>query len=63
MYDLASGSCTSQKYVGPNQPSSPGIELMLDTEYSVPLSQGSATSYPNFDFCSDLVDIIQRESY
>ena len=58
-YDPASGSCTIQKYVGPNQPSQPGIESMLDTEYSVPLSQDSATwvySYPNFDFCSDLVN-------
>merc|ERR1712048_1108756 len=36
----------------------PGIESMLDTEYIEGLGQGVDTwvySYPNFDFCSDLL--------
>ena len=58
-YDPTSGSCMVQKFVGPNTPSQPGDESMLDTEYIIPLSQNTETwvySYPNYDFCGDLVN-------
>jgi len=57
-YEPDGRSCSIAKYVGSNQPSRPGIESMLDTEYIMGLGQGTETwvfSYPNFDFCGDLL--------
>jgi len=50
--------CVIKKFVGSNEPGSPGIESMLDTEYIMGLGQGTETwvySYPDFDFCGDLL--------
>ena len=57
-YDPSSGSCKIEKYVGQDEQKEPGVESMLDTEYIVPLGkQGTwVYSYPNFDFCSDLIN-------
>eukprot|EP01061_Rhynchopus_euleeides_P046077 TRINITY_DN85_c1_g1_i4.p1 TRINITY_DN85_c1_g1~~TRINITY_DN85_c1_g1_i4.p1 ORF type:complete len:558 (+),score=220.70 TRINITY_DN85_c1_g1_i4:76-1749(+) len=56
-YDPASGSCKIDKYVGKDDQKEPGIESMLDTEYIVPLGNSTTWvySYPNFDFCNDLI--------
>jgi len=56
-YD-SSANCSIEKFVGKNTASQPGIESMLDTEYIEGLGQGVDTwvySYPNFDFCADLL--------
>merc|ERR1712125_203565 len=56
-YD-AEADCSISKFIGKNTASRPGIESMLDTEYITGLGKGIDTwvySYPNFDFCSDLL--------
>ena len=48
--------CQITKYIGKNE-EQPGIESMLDTEYITSLGEQQTWvySYPNFDFCSDLI--------
>jgi tripeptidyl-peptidase-1 len=56
-YD-ATANCSIAKFVGKNQNTQPGIESMLDVEYITGIAQGITTwvySYPNFDFCADLL--------
>merc|ERR1711865_247364 len=56
-YD-SGADCSIEKFIGKNTASSPGIESMLDTEYIEGLAKGVDTwvySYPNFDFCADLL--------
>merc|ERR1711907_219281 len=56
-YD-ATANCSISKFIGSNTASRPGIESMLDTEYITGVAEGVTTwvySYPNFDFCSDLL--------
>merc|ERR1711907_158401 len=56
-YD-ATANCSISKFIGSNTASRPGIESMLDTEYITGVAEGVPTwvySYPNFDFCSDLL--------
>ena len=51
-------NCHVDKYIGPNQPSQPGVESALDSEYISATSRGSETwvySYANMDFCGDLM--------
>mmetsp|Transcript_36272 Transcript_36272/g.58027 ORF Transcript_36272/g.58027 Transcript_36272/m.58027 type:complete len:556 (+) Transcript_36272:59-1726(+) len=53
-----SAECSIAKFLGKNSASQPGIESMLDTEYITGLATGIPTwvySYPNFDFCADLL--------
>merc|ERR1712190_528664 len=56
-YD-SGANCSIEKFIGKNTASQPGIESMLDTEYIEGLGKGVDTwvySYPNFDFCADLL--------
>jgi tripeptidyl-peptidase-1 len=56
-YD-SGADCSIEKFIGKNSASQPGVESMLDTEYIEGLGQGVDTwvySYPNFDFCADLL--------
>merc|ERR1712176_1698496 len=56
-YD-AQTNCSIAKFIGQNTGSKPGIESMLDVEYIEGLGKGVDTwvySYPNFDFCADLL--------
>jgi len=56
-YD-SQADCSIAKFVGKNTASQPGVESMLDTEYITGIAQGVTTwvySYPNVDFCSDLL--------
>merc|ERR1711907_467391 len=56
-YD-ATANCSISKFIGSNTASRPGIESMLDTEYITGVAEGVPTwvySYPNVDFCSDLL--------
>merc|ERR1712203_541567 len=56
-YD-AQADCSISKFIGKNPTSHPGIESMLDTEYITGVAEGVSTwvySYPNVDFCSDLL--------
>eukprot|EP00760_Papus_ankaliazontas_P035183 PhM_4_TR765/c0_g1_i1/m.35381/K01279/TPP1, CLN2; tripeptidyl-peptidase I len=51
--------CAVTKYIGQNTPSEPGVESSLDSEYIMGVSKGQQEtwvfSYPNFDFCADLI--------
>merc|ERR1711920_283222 len=56
-YD-SGADCSIEKFIGKNSAKQPGVESMLDTEYIEGLGQGVDTwvySYPNFDFCADLL--------
>merc|ERR1712190_663123 len=56
-YD-SGADCSIEKFIGKNTASQPGVESMLDTEYIEGLGKGVDTwvySYPNFDFCADLL--------
>merc|ERR1719401_1737592 len=56
-YD-AQADCSIAKFIGKNTASQPGVESMLDTEYITGVAEGVDTwvySYPNFDFCADLL--------
>jgi len=56
-YD-ANANCAISKFIGQNTGSAPGVESMLDVEYMMGIGQGQTTwvySYPNFDFCADLL--------
>jgi tripeptidyl-peptidase-1 len=57
-YNPDGSDCKISKFVGQNTPTQPGVESMLDTEYIMGVGQGTETwvySYPNFDFCADLL--------
>lgn len=50
--------CKVAKFIHQNNPGQPGIESSLDIEYIMSIAKGVETwvySYPNFDFCSDLL--------
>merc|ERR1712137_777706 len=56
-YD-SGADCSIEKFVGKNTASQPGVESMMGTEYIEGLGKGVDTwvySYPNFDFCADLL--------
>jgi tripeptidyl-peptidase-1 len=57
-YKPDGGSCAIDKFIGTNTGTHPGVESMLDVEYIMGVGQGIPTwvySYPNFDFCADLL--------
>jgi tripeptidyl-peptidase-1 len=65
-----SADCAIAKFLGKNSAKQPGIESMLDTEYITGLAKDITTwvySYPNFDFCADLLtwanDVAAEASY
>jgi len=50
--------CSIDKFVGNNVGTRPGVESMLDVEYMQGIGQDITTwvySYPNYDFCADLL--------
>ena len=50
-------NCSIARYIGEDDPTSPGDESMLDTEYIVPLGNTTTWVYSvrNNDFCADLI--------